>query len=165
MNDFGGGAQTGFEFSYDGKTFEVGVMDIFAQKRIATKIAPFIVPLAKLYMSNPALIAELAAASKGDGTAGNERTKAALDFVIGNFESLSKLLSEMPDEVSDALMISCFKVIKIKRPGGVGWEAIWNDAAGCLQYDDLNDLMFAGVAISAVIRSRLKSFFPSGPTT
>jgi len=164
MDDFGGGPQTGFDFTYDGKSFQVGVMSIFDQKRIATKIAPFIVPLAKLYMANPAMIADLAASSK-DGAEKSEKTKAALDFVVGNFDSIAKLLSEMPDEVSDSLMISCFKVIKIKRPGGVGWEDIWNDQAHCLQYDDLNDLMFAGVAISAVIRSRLKTFFPSGPTT
>ena len=157
MNDVTGGPQTGFEFEYDGKTFSVGVMDILTQKRIATKLAPFVVPLARLYTTNPEAIAALA-------TAGADRI-GAVKIVLDNFSTIAKLLAEMPDEVTDQLMIACFRVIKMKRPGGVGWESIWNDTASCLQYDELNDLLFAGAAISAVVRSRLRSFFPTGLTT
>ena len=156
MDDARGGQQEPFEFEFAGNRFQVGVMDIFAQKRIATKLAPFVVPLAKLYMTDPAAMAALANAGADRG--------AAMTMVLSNFETLAKLLSDMPDEVSDALMIAVFRVVKMRRPGGVGWTDIWNEQGKTLQYDDLNDLIFAGMAISAVIRSRLRSFFPGGPS-
>lgn len=144
------------EFEWDGKTFQVGKMDIFAQTEIAAKVGPLMVPFAKLFIAE----AKAREAAAGDQTSKMD-AKAIVEAIMNNFEELAALFAKMPREDRDAILSSCFAVIRKKADGGaVGWQDIWNGKS--LQFDYLNELDFAFAAIQAVFVSRLSRFFTRG---
>ena len=149
-------AQELLEFEHDGYLYQVGVMDMFTQADLAAKLAPCVVRFLEILQSDGTL-QKIKDANK-DGMDKGQMASILFD----NLGKITKIIASMTSEDRRFLIESCLSVVSRKAPGAVGWQPIWNTAARCVQYDDLNTLPFALLCCAKVIEARLKSFFPTG---
>lgn len=140
------------EFEFDGNRYQIGVMDVFTQMEVATKLSPLIFPFAQIVMTDDTM-AKLQ-------ESGTENRKQIVSLLFDNIGKITDLLRSLSKEDIRAVMEGCFSCVTRNTPGSVGWQPIWNPAMGRLQFDDLNSLPAAMTICGNVIGAKLKDFFP-----
>lgn len=146
-----------FEISGIVDRFRVGRLDVFKQAALAAKIAPLVVPFAKM-AKDDGLLAKLAELSANEEQKNSARSEM-IDAFLGNVEALTEAFREYPEEDLRFIMETCFKAVSRKPADAVGWQSIWNDQNHRLQYQDIDNLPAAFTIIGQVIAANLKNFF------
>ncbi len=130
------------EHEINGIAYRVAPINAMTQFKVAKRLMPVIGPV--LQAATPVI--------KGGGL-------SQVDALASLFEPLSDAVSRLSDADADYIIATCLAAVT--RQDGQGWVTIWNQRAGCPQYQDISlPVMLQLVAF--VIMDQLEGFFPSG---
>lgn len=114
------------EFELSGHKYQIKNMNCLDGTRVLAKIAPMIVPLMRIQMA-------------GAGGEGEEKV-SPLNVLFDNVEQMTGFLAKMPDSDLGMVMAMCLRCVSRSAGGGKGWQEVWNEGAGAVQFADIRPL-------------------------
>lgn len=144
------------EFEVGGQRYAARRMDARTAFHVARKLLPAVAPfVAALGPAAAALAAAQARLRVGEAAPAAQA--APLGDTLAALAPLARVVADLPTEDVDFIIEACLRCVSRSAGKGGGWSAVWNEAAGAPQFDDIG--MSEMLAILAhVIRADLAPF-------
>ena len=142
-----------FEFTIEGRAYKARRLDPFAQFDMLAKVSPL---MAAGFGEFLAFIVHM----RQEGLANLE--DAPLDKMAGILAPIARELAKMSDSDRREVIGACLGQCERQSENRLGWEKIWNQAAGRAMFEDINDDALLMLKISyEVFKGNFARFFPA----